>query len=149
MRRVAYVCFDPKRTAGVEFRCGRGLVGVCIKRNTKEESLFVDFESAQFRRALQSKETWDDASMAITRHLSWDAARKLAERYSQAVAFVIQDENSGEALGALTLSLPAGSTVKLTDPALGDEVMGLASTASLLSTYLNLRNRTKSLMIEG
>jgi hypothetical protein len=129
---------DPQPDSGVRFRKGKGLVGICVEENRKGKALFVDFEARAFKSAIANEESWANAPAKITRSLSYKDALKLADRYGQAVALVIQDE-SGEAIGALTMSLPPKCSVRIGDAALKDLIEALGETAEVVCSVLTGR----------
>jgi hypothetical protein len=144
LKRLAVYRVDPQPSSGVRFRKGKGLVGMCVEENRRGAAQFVDFESAAFQSAIASEQAWANAHHTITRSLSHRDASTLAYRYGQAVALVIQDE-SGEAIGALTMSMPKGCPVRIADEALNDLIQqDLGETADILASVLTGRKRHTS-----
>jgi hypothetical protein len=144
LKCLAVYRMDPQPSSGVRFRKGKGLVGICVEENRKGKAQFVDFEARAFKSAIATEASWVKARSTITRSLNYRDARKLAERYGQAVAFVIQDE-SGEAIGALTMSLPIKCPVRIEDRALNDLIETLGETADVVCNVLTGRKGTASL----
>lgn len=144
--RTGYMSFDRKPPSGINFRRNKGMVGVCLDRNQPGVPVWVDFESPKFQEALASNESWNSAGNDITRGLRYDAAKSLAERYSRAVALVVQDESSGEPLGCLTWSLPKGATLSESDMATILNDVELASTASLIAVRLSFRIKSTNMV---
>ncbi len=141
LKRLAVYRMDPQPSSGVHFRKGKGLVGMCVEENRRGVAQFVDFESEAFQAAIANEQAWANALPTITRSLSHKDALTLAERYGQAVALVIQDE-SGEAIGALTMSMPKGCTVRIADEALNELIQQeLGETADIVATVLTGRRR--------
>jgi hypothetical protein len=144
LKCLAVYRMDPQPSSGVRFRKGKGLVGTCVEKNKRGKALFVDLESPGFQSAIASEGSWTNASPTITMHLSYREARTLAERYGQAAAWVIQDE-SGEAIGGLTMSLPTGCPVRIEEKSLNDLVLSLGETADIICSVLTGRKGTASL----
>lgn len=70
---------------------------------------------------------WDTLDPTLTNSLSLKSAKRLAQRYSQVAARVIQDENSGEAIGCITFSVGTrGLTLELTEQQALDQLNTLA-----------------------
>lgn len=144
LRPLAIYRTDPQPPSGVRFRKGKGLVGICVEENKKGKAQFIDFESSAFKSAIATEVAWDGALGDITRSLGYKDARTLASRYGQAVALVIQDE-SGEAIGTLTMSMPIGCPVRIEDDALGDLILALGETADIVCSVLTGRKGAGSL----
>lgn len=110
---VAMYRFQRHRPSGVNFRQGDGIVGRCIDENLKTKILTVALDSVRFKEALKSDEQWNAAPIEIRHNLRRRPAEHLADVYGQAAAIVLQD--SGHAIGCLTLELPPHSETRLTD----------------------------------
>jgi hypothetical protein len=96
--------------SGVVFRKNRGLVGISLQASDRENIHRVDFEQPEFLQALIDGEAlWRERNGdKITRRLRFSDAKKLAERYSEALAVVVQHPKSGEAIGCLTIESEKG-----------------------------------------
>jgi hypothetical protein len=107
LRRVAAIGLQKQAPTGVRFRKGEGLVGVCVANNDRSEILFVDVSRLEYREALglADEESWSHKGTDITHNLSLDDARRLSKSYGHVIAKVIQDVESGEPIGCVTISL--------------------------------------------
>jgi hypothetical protein len=115
LQRVA--AFNPRQlpSTGIRFRKGKGIIGNVLVINDSHVIQIVNFKDPVFRAVLSDSVKWEEQSIAVTRNLEHDEALKLASRYSQAMAVVIQDRRSGEAIGALTLEVTTQSADILRD----------------------------------
>jgi hypothetical protein len=121
--------------SGVSFRKGNGLIGIALQDNEHDSVYWVDFEDDDLKDALEGGQThWKGMPEELTQNLRYLAARRLARRYSEALALVIQDADSGEALGCLTLEAEVGASADLRNNE--DLHAELRSTADLLSPVL-------------
>ena len=103
---------------------------------TKIEPVHVDFESTEFQVALATADSWNRASRELTKNLDWSDAQLLANRYGQALGCLLKEDN-GEAIGCITLEVPPGWPVRLSD--LADLNLDLTKQAGLFSKMLLLR----------
>jgi hypothetical protein len=102
--------------SGISFRKGYGVVGMSLQINDHNMVHVADFEDREFVRALrQGPARWPQEPVAITRNLDFEAAEKLATRYSEALAIVIQHPASGEAIGCLTVEVERGVRLGLAE----------------------------------
>lgn len=99
----------------IHFRRGKGLVGICIERN-RDRAMIVDFETSDMKAMLScSKEDWENASEDVTHRLEHEEFKRLADRYGQAMAFVLRETTTGEPVGCLTFELPPDSEIRIQD----------------------------------
>ena len=121
--------------SGVSFRKGYGLVGIALQDNEHDSIYWVNFNDPSMQEALnRGAEYWQTAPKELTQNLRYPAAARFAHRYSEALALVIQDTDTGEALGVLTFEAEAGANSDLrSNLSLHSE---LRSTADLLSPIL-------------
>jgi hypothetical protein len=91
----------------VRFRKFTGLIGVCIGNNDRSHFMILKTSTPEYEQALQSpnEEAWKAHGTAITHNLPLKDALKLSHSYGQVVARVIQDPNTGEAIGCATISI--------------------------------------------
>ena len=115
LHRVAAVGIASQVQSGVRFRKGVGLVGLCIANNDRTEFLTLAPSSARYESALRAStdSEWRALGTGITHNLGLADAGRLAHSYGQVIAKVIQDENSGEAIGCATISVQRPSTPTL------------------------------------
>jgi hypothetical protein len=122
-------------------RKGKGLVGRCVERNNKRTIHIVRFYKPEFQQALISDESWYDSLPEINQGLKRELGRELAERYSQAVALVLQAESCP--IGCITLELPPKCTINLPDNTSDLErdprIIALRKAASLVENELTFR----------
>jgi hypothetical protein len=112
--RAAAVGFLPQAPSGVRFRKGVGLVGVCIASNDRSEYFTLNVGSPAYRDALTStEEDWRKLSPKVTHNLPLEDATKLAHSYGQVIGRVVQDVQSGEAIGCVTVSVKTSSSTAL------------------------------------
>jgi hypothetical protein len=106
-RRVVAVGLIKHVPSGVRFCKGTGIVGVCVAHNDQAEYLTIKISSPRYRDALraQSETQWTAYGLEVTHNLALDDAKKLSHSYGQVMARVIQDPNSGEAIGCVTVSV--------------------------------------------
>jgi len=106
LHRVVAFGLKKQPPSGVRFRKGRGLIGVCIANNDRGEYLTINTGSVAYRNALKSanENAWKMHSPRITHNLELEDARKLSHSYGQVLAKVVQDMNTGEAIGCVTIS---------------------------------------------
>ena len=121
--------------SGVTFRKGYGLVGIALQDNECENIYWVNFDDPVLIDALsRGPKEWKSQPRELTQNLRYEAAKRLANRYSEALALVIQDSTTGEALGCMTIEVAPGTGSDLrTNAALHSE---LRSTADLLDPIL-------------
>lgn len=107
LRRVAAVGLYRPVPSGVRFSKGVGLIGVCIAANDPTEILSLDATRGSYKRALKARteEQWESNGEELTHSLSRADAVKLSHSYGQVIAKVIQDVNSGEAIGCVTIGV--------------------------------------------
>lgn len=113
LHRVIAVGLVKRAPSGVRFFKGIGLVGVCIANNDFAEFVTLKTSSSQYSNALKarSEAEWHRYGPAITHNLLLEDAVKLSHSYGQVLAKVVQDPDSGEAIGCVTISARyAGST---------------------------------------
>jgi hypothetical protein len=125
-------------SSGVIFRKGYGLVGVTLQANETNNVYWVNFNDRELTEALsRGPKAWKNEPKELTQNLRYEAARRLANRYSEALALVVQDD-TGEALGCLTIEAMQGSSFDLhSNAALLAE---LGATADLLGPVLSRRH---------
>jgi len=100
--------------SGVGFRAGYGLPGIALRDNEPHTLYWANLQDPEFLKALSGgAEHWKQIPVELTQNLSYPAMRRLAGRYSEALAVVIQDERTGEAIGCLTTEAAAGHTLEL------------------------------------
>ena len=119
-RRPALLCLSrfrvqPHDRSGVTFRPGIGLVGRCVALNRPTEIHVVKLNAKKFKQAVASDEGWNKAPVTTTYHLDRKSAQMLADMYSEAAALVMRD-NSGDALGCVTIELPPNSKLHIPQP---------------------------------
>jgi hypothetical protein len=112
IQRLAMYRWEHHAASGLRFRKGIGIVGRCIDINDPHEALRVILDRSAFRGALRNEDTWQKAPLSITHNVKYADAKKLAARYGQVSAIVLREE-SGEAIGCITLDLPPGSKLRL------------------------------------
>jgi hypothetical protein len=107
LKRVAAYGLRKHPPSGVRFRKGDGLVGVCIANNDRSEVLFIDVSQQAYKDALAltNEADWVATGTELTRNLALDDAKKLSKAYGHVIAEVIQDPDTGEAIGCVTISL--------------------------------------------
>ncbi|MFD3403443.1 hypothetical protein ACFWUU_22355 [Kribbella sp. NPDC058693] len=127
LQRLAAVGLVKEPPSGVPFRMGRGLIGVCLLNNDRGETLKLRTSDPTYRRALQSvtEKEWESKGQGITHNLKLPDAKKLANLYGQVVAKVVQDPDSGEAIGTVTIS------VKNASPRIGNQELYLDNVRDL------------------
>lgn len=109
--RLAIHRFEHHEPSGVTFRRGIGLVGRCIEENNAGQVVSVRLDTKQFKDALaKDNKAWWEEKETIHQNLKRADAKKIAATYSQAAALVLREE-SGEAIGCITLELPPDSKV--------------------------------------
>jgi hypothetical protein len=133
---IGMVDFEP---TGVSFRKGIGLVGVCVAQNDPSKFLVLDTEDQEYRDALGSANEldWRSRGSEITRNLSLDDARRLANSYRQVIALVIRHLNSDEAIGCITVSTKSPSSRSLPlaqNDFIKDDLITLAESISVIIT---------------
>jgi hypothetical protein len=105
LNRVAAVGFVKPAPSGVRFRKGVGLVGVCVANNDRAQVITLNTESSTYHEALKSDElTWQGLSQQVTHELSLSDAQRLARSYGQVIGKIVQDMDTGEAIGCVTIS---------------------------------------------
>ena len=124
--------------SGIVFRKCYGLGVIALQDNEYDNIYWVNFDDGELISALgKGPKTWKDESAELTQNLRYQAAKRLANRYSEALALVIQDSTSGEALGCLTIEAAARADSDLRgNAALHSE---LRSAADLLEPVLARR----------
>lgn len=138
LQRLAMYRFQHHEPSGVAFRKGVGVVGRCIDQNARNHVMVVRLDNAQTKAALATDDAWHAAPVAVTQNLSRKAAQALASSYSQVAAIVIR-ETSGEAIGCVTLDLPAGSKIHFKSRPSDALLVRLRSTAEQVETHLTRR----------
>ncbi len=105
--RAAAVGLQKPSTSGIRFKKGYGLIGVCIANNDPAEFITLDIANARYRKALKaaSDKEWESFGPEVTHSIPLNEARKLSHTYTQVIAKVVTDPESGEALGCVTASL--------------------------------------------
>jgi hypothetical protein len=111
--RVGFEQFEREPPTGLSFRKGHALVGHCILFATPNRIHFADFESAEFRALISDKATWKHDTSFEKWRLSLDQAKILADKYGKVAAIALQNTESGEFIGCLTLSLPPATGISL------------------------------------
>ena len=125
-------------SSGVIFRKGYGLVGIALQANETSDVYWLNFDSPELRQALsRGSKAWKNEPKELTHNLHYEAARRLANRYSEALALVIQDD-TGEALGCLTIEAIRGSGCDLHGNT--SLLAELGATADLLGPVLARRH---------
>lgn len=121
--------------SGVSFRKGYGLVGIALQDNELDNIYWINFNDPSMQEALdQGVAYWQHAPKELTQNLRFTAAARFANRYSEALALVIQDSDTGEAIGVLTFEAKAGANSDLrSNLSLHSD---LRSTADLLSPII-------------
>jgi hypothetical protein len=106
LRRVAAIGLLKQPPSGVRFRKGFGLIGVCIANNNRSEYINFDVYDAKHSEALHSTSAtdWRSYGPEITHNLTLTDAKKLSHSYGQVVSLVVQNPDSGEAIGCVTIS---------------------------------------------
>lgn len=107
LRRVAAVGLVNRAPSGVKFKKGLGLIGVCAANNDQADFITLDVSNTTYQNALKSanESDWRAFGPKITHNLDLEDARKLARSYGQVIALVVQDNDSGEAIGCATISI--------------------------------------------
>jgi hypothetical protein len=105
LRRVAALGLVKQAPSGVRFRKFVGIVGVCIAQNDRGKILRLKIDEPLYQDALKSKAAWQNSGPEITHRLSHEDAEKLSHSYGQVIAQVVQDPESGEAIGCVTISV--------------------------------------------
>jgi hypothetical protein len=115
LRRVVALGLVKQAPSGIRFRKGLGLIGVCIANNDRSEFITLNTSSRKYQRVLNSssESEWQQHGHEITHNLHLEDARKLSNSYGQVIAKVIQDMDSGEAIGCVTISVKGSSTTTL------------------------------------
>jgi hypothetical protein len=111
LNRVAATALMPRPPSGISFRKGIGLVGLCIASNDRTEYLTLNIASAEYRNALNvaSEAQWRRLNPKLTHNLPLADALKLSRSYGQIIGKVVQDVDSGEAIGCVTVSVKTTS----------------------------------------
>ncbi len=114
LSRAAAVGLLKQAPSGVRFRKGNGLIGVCIANNDHGEYLALNISSVIYDRALGSAtdEQWRAYGREVTHNLLLAEATKLSHSYGQVIAKVVQDSNTGEAIGCVTVSVKTSDSSK-------------------------------------
>jgi hypothetical protein len=107
LERAAAVGLEKPATSGVRFYKGHGLIGVCIANSDPAELISLNVNSAAYKKALKAgtEEEWVAFGQAITHGISLEEATKLSHAYTQVIAKVVVDSQSGEPIGCVTASL--------------------------------------------
>jgi hypothetical protein len=107
LRRVVAVGLVKPPPTGVRFSKGVGLIGVCIANNDPTGFVTLRTSSMQYREALKAKSEsdWQNHGAPVTHNLELQDALKLARSYGQVIARVIQEPQTGEAIGCVTISV--------------------------------------------
>ena len=107
LHRVDAVGLQKPIPSGVRFCKGTGLIGVCIANNDRSEYLALKVSDPRYTEALgvQTDDEWQAYEPAVTHNLSRQDALKLSRSYGQVLARVVQDPDSGEAIGCVTVSV--------------------------------------------
>jgi hypothetical protein len=107
MKRLAAAGLQKQGPTGIRFKKGDGIIGLCVANNDRSEILSVDISSPEYEAALAltDEESWRQQGPDITRNLSLEDAKRLANSYGQVIARVIQDVDTGEAIGCVTISV--------------------------------------------
>jgi hypothetical protein len=106
LRRIAAIGLLKQPPSGVRFRKGLGLIGVCIANNDRAEYVTLDITDEQRREALHSasENEWLSYGPEITHNLKLTDAQKLSHSYGQVISLVVQNLDTGEAIGCVTIS---------------------------------------------
>lgn len=115
MRRVVALGLVKQAPSGVRFRKGLGLIGVCVANNDRSEFITLNTSSRRYQNALNSpsEAVWAQQGAEITHNLRLADAKKLSGSYGQVIAKVVQDMDSGEAIGCVTISAKGRATPTL------------------------------------
>lgn len=107
LHRVAAVGLVKPTPSGIRFRKGSGLIGVCIANNDRSDFIALNVSNSRYRRALKSanEAAWTSFGPEVTHNISLKEAVRLSHLYGQVVAQVVQDSESGEAVGCVTISI--------------------------------------------
>lgn len=111
-RRVAALGLVKQAPSGIRFRKGNGLIGVCVANNDHSEFITLDISNEPYCHALESATElqWSNYGPEITHNLTLAEARKLSHSYGQVISRVVQDMDSGEAIGCVTISAKEASS---------------------------------------
>jgi hypothetical protein len=120
------------KSANIKFREGMGLVGLCLADNDRSSIVSLDIAP----RSKPGSE-WGNHSSEVTQKMSCEETRVLAAQYFQALSTVIQDPDSGRAIGCVTVS--ARNTPSANLDLKTDEVIhsGMSTLAATLSAILS------------
>jgi hypothetical protein len=80
-----------------------------LQANETSNVYWINFDDPDLTKALSmGPRTWKNQPIELTQNLRYESAKRLANRYSEALALVIQND-TGEALGCLTIEAVRGS----------------------------------------
>jgi hypothetical protein len=115
LTRLVHFTLSQPKSSGVKFRKNYGLVGTCLALN-RMEPLYVNFDEPPVAHALSGGAAhWGRQGRDVTHGLKFKDAESIANRYSQALASVIADDRSQEALGVVTFEVCTGTLEQETD----------------------------------
>jgi hypothetical protein len=126
--RAAHFSLEPRDTADVPIRRGRGIIGRCLKHDNPELLSVINWERPDRANLLKHnlRTEWAEAAFEVNKGFSFDHAKRLSDIYGQAAAIILRQR--GETIGCVTLDLPPGEKLDLEDK--DDEV------AQYLLSYL-------------
>lgn len=116
LQRVAAVGLSKRApTPGLTFKKGVGLIGLCVEANDSETIFTLDTAVEPYRSAVAASDStiWDQLNAVERRGLEYAEAKKLAQRYGEVIAKVVQDLETGEPIGCVTISIGPNTTQKL------------------------------------
>lgn len=130
LQRLAAIGLVKEPPSSVRFSMGKGLIGVCLLNNDRGDTLKLRTTDRAYTDALNSatEKEWVTQGPEITHNLSLADARKLASLYKQVISKVVQDQQSGEAIGVVTIS------VKDSNPRIGNQQLYLNNLRNLALT---------------
>lgn len=136
LNRVAAVGLKKPTPSGIPFTKDVGLIGVCLAANDPTTVFTLDIASPEYAAALKmSAADWDTLDAKLTNAIGLEQAQQLARKYGQVLARVVQDPETGEPVGCVTISV-AQTTVRelqlLDRPCYKDELTTLADTVGSL-----------------
>jgi hypothetical protein len=114
LKRAAAVSLRKPTPSGVKFSKGTSLIGACLANNDLTEVITLNTSDPQYAAALDLPENeWNDLDRAVTHNLRQEDARKLARKYGQVIGLPVQDLDTGEAIGCVTISVQANQVPEL------------------------------------
>ena len=136
LRRVTAVGLVKQAPSGVVFRKGVGLIGVCIANNDRGEIIKLNISDANYHQALNVtyESDWIAYGPAVTHNLPLADARKLSHSYGQVIGKVVQDSDTGEAIGCVTISVKDMNVEIADSPSFRKNLTDLASSVANVLT---------------